>query len=235
MNVDRFTVVKSLMKTLSLLAGMALWLGWACGSSAADLTLKVVEKEPPKELGDTIRAALQSKALQLLDGDKLAYEFWFASEIPLKSKPASLEKALDSVAPATLLGAVSIPTARRDYRNDELAAGIYTMRFALQPQDGDHLGTTAYLTFGVLVQARHDPTLDGITTYRSLVRASARDTTTEHPLTLSLRPAATEGGEPQLQTPAPEHKCVRVKIPAKAGEEKTALTFEIVYEGHAKH
>jgi hypothetical protein len=223
------------MKHFFLPAGMALWMGFASGVFAADLALKVVDKDPPKEIAEPIRALLQAKAIQILDGDKPAYEFWFAKEIPIKAKPESLAKALDVVEQTTVLGAVSIPAAQRDYRNDELAAGLYTMRFALQQQDGNHLGTAEHLTFAVLVHAKLDTKLDTFTTYKSLVRASAKDTPAEHPLTLSLRPATAEGNEPQLQSPAPEHKSIRVKVPAKAGEEKTALIFEIVYEGHAKH
>ena len=51
---------------------------------------------------------------------------------------------------------------------------------------------------------------------------------------LSLRPASSERGEPKLNEPAPEHKSVRVKVPAKAGDQKTTLVFEMVYEGKAK-
>jgi hypothetical protein len=223
------------MRKASFPAAIALWVGLTNGLAAAELTLKVVDKEPPKQLSEPIRAALQSKALQLLDGDKPVYEFWLAKEVALKGKPASLEKALDSVEATTLLGAVSIPTALRDYRNDELPAGTYTMRFALQQQDGNHLGTTDYLTFAVLVRAELDAKLDTFPTYKSLVRSSARDTTTEHPLTLSLRPASAEASEPQIQTPKPEHKSVRVQVPAKAGDEKTTLTFEVVYQGFVIH
>jgi len=50
---------------------------------------------------------LQTKAVQLLDGEKPVYEFWFGAEVLLQSKPASAGKALDAVKPATLLGAVA--------------------------------------------------------------------------------------------------------------------------------
>jgi hypothetical protein len=205
---------------------------WA---GAAELTLKVADKEPPKDLGESIRAKLQSKAVQLLDGDKPAYEFWFSNEIPLQSKPASAAKSLDTLKPATLIAAVAVPKARRDYRDDELAAGIYTMRFALQQQDGNHLGTAEFLYFAVLVPAKTDTQLDGITEYKRLVKASSKETATDHPVVLSLRPASSDTGDfPSLQQPAPDHKSVRVKVPAKAGDTKTDLVFEIVYEGIGK-
>jgi len=204
----------------------------AATGSAAVLSLKTVDKEPPKELDPSIATKLQKSAVRLLDGDKVVYEFWFAGELPLTAKPASPAKALDLVKQAALIGAVSVPKALRDYRDDELAAGVYTMRFALQPQDGNHLGSAEFLYFAVLVPAKLDIKPEGIADYKALVKASSKETSTDHPVILSLRPASSTDGEfPKLNEPAPEHKSVRVSIPAKWGDKKTAVTFEIVYEG----
>lgn len=219
------------MKKILLLAALF----FSAQLHAADLSLKVAESPPPQALDAAIRAKLQSKSIQLLNGDKPAYEFWLVSELPLESKPASLAKAIDSVKQTTLLGAVSIPVTLRDYRDDELAPGVYTMRLALQPSDGNHLGTSEFAYFAVLVPAKLDLKPDGIATYKALVSASRKETSTDHPVLLSLRPATSEDGDsPKLQEPAPEHKSVRVKIPAVAGGTKTSLVFEIVYEGKAK-
>jgi hypothetical protein len=204
----------------------------AFAASAADLTLKVVEKNPPKDLDAAIAGTLQKTAIQLLDGDKPAYEFWFCAEVPVQSKPAAPAQSLDAVKQTTLLGAVAVPKARRDYRDDELPAGIYTMRLGLQPQDGNHLGTSEFSFFAVLIPAKRDLKPDGIADYKALVKASSQETATDHPLILSLRPAASASGEnPRLIEPAPEHKSVRVKVPAKAGDAQTDLVFELVYEG----
>jgi hypothetical protein len=84
----------------------------------------------------------------------------------------------------------------------------------------------------VLTPAKLDTRPDGITDYKSLVKVSSKETSTDHPMILSLRPASSDAGEsPALVEPAPEHKSVRVKVPASAGGEKTSITFEIVYEG----
>ena len=208
-------------------------LAWA--SHAAELTLKTADKEPPPQLDASIRSALRPKAIQLLDGDKAVYEFWFCNEVPLKSKPASTAKALDTIKEATLLGAVSVAGAKRDYRDDELAAGVYTMRFAFQPEDGNHLGTAEYPYFAVLVSSKLDTKPGGITEYKPLVKTSAKTASGDHPMILSLRPATSEEGPlPRLNEPAPEHKSVRVNVPAKAGQAKTSLLFELVYECKGK-
>jgi hypothetical protein len=208
----------------------------AATAHASDWSLKVTDKDPPQELSGSIRALLQSRAVQLFESDKPAYEFWLVKELPLQSKPASTLKALDAVKQTTLLGAVNVPADRRDYRDDELRAGVYTMRLGLQPQDGNHLGTAEFLYFSVLISPEHDTKPEGITDYKPLVKASSRETSTDHPVILSLRPASSGEGElPTLVEPAPDHKSVRVKVPAKAGDDKTSLVFEIVCEGKAQH
>ena len=210
----------------------------ACHAAVgADLSLKLVDKAPPAEVDPSIRQTLQSKAVQLLDGDKPAYEFWFRSELPLQSKPASPAEGLDAVKQATLLGAAVVSEPKRDYRDDGLPKGTYTMRFALQPQDGNHLGTAEFLYFAVLTPAKFDTKLDGIADYKALVKASSKETSSDHPVVLSLRPASSDEGEfPKLSEPASEHKSVRVKLPAKVADsdQKASIVFELVYEGVSK-
>ena len=204
----------------------------AVAAQAADLKLKTGDAPLPKEVDASIQKLIQPKAIQLVDGDKPAFQFWLAKELPLQSQPASTAKALDAVKQTTLLGVVSVPSAQRDYRDDELAAGVYTMRFVLQPQDGNHLGSAEFPYFAALTPAKLDMKPDGIADYKALVKASSKETSTDHPVILSLRPASSDAGDkPQLAEPAPEHKTVRVKVPSSAGGEKTSIAFEIVYEG----
>jgi len=202
-----------------------------CAASAADLTLKVTDKAPPGEINESIRSLLQPKAVQLVEGDKPVIELWLARELNLQSKPSSPATALDALKQTTLLGAVSFASARKDYREDEIAKGVYTVRFAQQQQDGNHLGTAEFTSFAVLVPAKLDAGPDAIKDYKQLVNTSSKETSTDHPMVISLRPVASVEGEfPKLATPAPEHKSVRVKIPGK-GADTAPVVFDIIYEG----
>ena len=221
------------MKKLLLPLGIVLGMQVVNQTNAADLSLKVIDKEPPGQIGESIRKPLQPKTVQLLGGEKPVFEFWFSSEVPLKSKPGSSEKALDAIRETTLIGAAAVGSGQRDYKDNEIAAGVYTMRFGLQPQDGDHLGTAEYSYFAVLIPAKNDMQLDGITTFKAMAKASGKDTASGHPIILSLRPVSSDGGDfPKLNEPVAEHRSVRVKVPAKSGEEKTSIVFELVYKGH---
>ena len=224
---------KPRMKKSWLLVAVALWVQFSDYSRAADLSLKVIDKEPPKQIADSIRNSLQPKAVQLLNGDSPAFEFWFGSEIPCKSKPGPADKALDAIAETTLLGAVAVGVGQRDYKDNDIAAGVYTIRFGLQPQDGDHLGTAEFPYFAVLIPAANDTKPDGITTFKAMAKASSKGTASEHPVVLSLRPTSSADGDaPKLNEPATDHKSVRIKVPGKAGAEKANIVFELVYKGH---
>ena len=209
-----------------------LLLGAAACAPAAELVVRVKDQPPPKELDASIAGRLQPKAVQVLAGDQRLFEFWFVEQLPLGAKPASPAKALETIKQPALLGAVSVGKGRRDYRDDDIAPGVYTMRLAIQPNDGNHLGTSEFSWFSALIPARLDTKPDGIADYKSMVKASSKETTTDHPVILSLRPASSsDGALPQLSEPAPEHRSVRVQVPAKAGEETTSVVFEVVIEG----
>ncbi len=204
---------------------------------AGEWTCKQLDKEPPGEFGDDFRGILQSKALQLSHDGTVAYEFWFAREIPLKSKPESPAKVLDSVSQTTPLGVVVVPSDLRDYRDKELFADSYTIRMGFQPQDGDHLGTSDYPYFMVLIPAKTDRSPAGITEYKPMVKASGKDTPSGHPVVLSLRPVSGEPGEtPAIAQPAPEHTAVRVELSGKTSSgESVPVVFDLVCEGKANH
>src|SRR5437867_445083 len=113
----RFTLLLTMNASLAthillmvqrMLAG-ALAPALVCGVSlGAQFTVKVVEKEPPKEVDAAIRKAMQLRAVQLLDGNKVVCEWWLSLEVPLKSKPDAGEKALPAIKETTFLGVVAV-------------------------------------------------------------------------------------------------------------------------------
>jgi hypothetical protein len=198
-----------------------------------------VEEEPPVEVADSIREILQTTAIEIHKEDAPIYKFWFREEIPIGSpSDSSPDASLRALREGTLLGVVSVLQSQRDYRDDTISKGIYTLRYALQPQDGNHLGTAHYPYFAVLVPANTDDQLDRLTTYSAVVKASSRHTATGHPVSLSLRPPGEPPtSSPELTEPAPHHKAVRLQLPARVNDSKEAahLEFELVYEGTGEH
>ena len=62
----------------------------------------------------------------------------------------------------TLVGAIEFPAKFTDFRKQELAAGVYTLRFAVQPDIGDHTGTAPHPEFCLICAAEDDRSAEEI-------------------------------------------------------------------------
>src|SRR4051812_23219217 len=109
------------------IAVVLLWAGTFQFVRAGDLALKVAEEKPPTAVSQTIRALLQPKAIELVDGGKPVFQLWLRQEIPLKSKPSSPSAGLGSIGETTLIGALAVQAEGfKDYKDNDIAKGVYT-------------------------------------------------------------------------------------------------------------
>jgi hypothetical protein len=204
---------------------------------AADFSLKTKESKLPESVSVEIAGSLSSSVYEISKGDKTLYRFWFGKAIKLKAKPDAPGNGLDQFVQPSVLGVVEVLEEHRDYRDDELFENTFIIRYGIRPNDGNHLGTSDFRHFGVLVPAKKDTQLDGIDGYKSLVKASSFDTVSDHPVILSLRPVDGDAGStPSLQEPAPDHHALRVKAngAVEGGEEQIPVVFDLVFEGFAE-
>lgn len=200
---------------------------------AADAVAKAIEKNPPESLSAPFREILSPQAVQVKEGDEVIYEFWLVKKLPLQSKPSPAYKVLETIQETTLLGAAKVHSPQRDYKDGRIDPGVFTVRFGLQPQDGNHLGTSLYPYFALLIPAEHDKEIEGISSYDQLVEGSSSGTPSEHPRVLALFPVYSgEGETPAVSQPKEEHQAVRLQLPAKIGDEETMeVRFDLVFEG----
>lgn len=203
---------------------------------ASDYTAKAAKKAAPAALGESIKAELSETVIQISHKDRVMYEFWPRTSLPLKSTPSSPSSALNAIGQTALLGAMTVVADERDYRDDELYEGIYTVRFGLRPEDGNHLGTSEHLFFAVLIDAKNDQELGKITKSKQLVKASSKTSATDHPMILSLFPVnSNEPTSPSVQEPAHKHEAIRLSIPATNPDGSAAghVVFDLIVEGMA--
>lgn len=226
--------------TLVAAAGMAVVIAALPGRTIAanGVTVKLAESPAPEEAAAEFRETLGPKAVQLSNDAGLLAEYWFCKEIPLSKKPGSASESLDSIAEITFVGIAKVHKDMKDFKNDEVIPGVYTMRIGIQPTDGNHLGTSPHPWFVILTPAHHDKTLDGITSHKQLAELSAEDTATDHPNILSLQPlpSGDETGEfPRAGKLSDEWKAIYLKLPGATQDgEKADLLFGMVYEGHGE-
>jgi hypothetical protein len=223
---NQYKIVSKLFAALLLIVGV---------TRGADLSVKTGNQAPPSQIAEPIRALLSSKPVQLLDGTKPVLQVWFRRDVPLKSKPSAPSSSLEVLSESTLLAAVSVEgSGFKDYKENAVPQGVFTARFVLQPQDGDHLGTAEFNTFLVLISPDTDKAPDTFTKFTPMVKASGKLTSTGHPLIVSLRPSSSSDGSfPALTEPASDHKAIRIKLPGKTADGQASdIIFELVYKGH---
>jgi hypothetical protein len=202
---------------------------------AATYTIKTEKVEPPKELQEPIRKLLSEQAVQLLDAQgKPICDVWFRKELPIKATPQQVKKGLGyrDLAETTLLGAIRFVQPATDYRKQKVKPGVYTLRLAFQPMDGDHMGTAPHAEFCLLSPAAEDKKPD-LMTAKELQELSAKAIGESHPGILLLFPDAKPPDTPQLVGKGDGHWALSIKQDVLAGDQKTTLGIALTLIGHS--
>ena len=201
--------------------------------AAPDYTTKTVkDTAPPKELSAAVRKLLAPECIQLLDdkGTALA-ELWFCKQVAIDATEAQIGNGLTyaEVPVSTILGAVRFEQAWLDYRKQKIAPGVYTLRIARQPSDGDHMGTAPTTDFCVLCPAAADKKTD-------LMEAKALQDLSlsvgdNHPGVVLLFSGKGAAKVPKLVTKNKDHSVLLIELPAKAGDKKATLKLGLTLVG----
>lgn len=142
---------------------------------------------------DAVRQVLDAKGYRVFaDATTVAGEIWFRKNLPAQPKKETTDVLYDRIAESTLLGVLHFPQASTDYRGQAIPAGFYTLRYALIPNDGNHLGVAPSRDFLLMIPANSDPEPDKAFKFPELVALSRQASQTKHPAPLSMVQA--EGG-----------------------------------------
>lgn len=214
---------------------LVLALGSLAGPGAAmgeAFNLTVVEKAPPEEVATDLRALLAHKSYAISeDGGAPFYEFWFVKEIEVRDQSPNSLNPLEVIHELTFMGVLVVHKERRDFRDDPVAPGTYTLRMGLQPQDGNHMGTAPYNTFLVLIPHAKDAEIATFRDHDHMIDTSSEGTAAKHPPILSLQPVASEGELPRLAEGGDDWHFLVLKLNAKAGDKTAELPIQVVFEG----
>jgi len=146
------------------------------------------KEAPPAALSAPIREALGPRGYRVLDGEGTLYaELWLRKAVPASEAPAGAKGAVlyPFLAVGELLGAVRFPDIGHDNRDQTIARGVYTLRYGLQPVNGDHLGVSTYRDYALLLPASRDTTLARVAG-KPLKEKSAESAGTSHPAILMM-------------------------------------------------
>jgi hypothetical protein len=187
---------------------------------------------PPAEVDGSIRKLLGDKAVQLVNakGDLLA-ELWFRKEVPAKATEGQIKNGLtyQELPETTLVGVLRVARATTDYRKQKVKPGVYTLRLAIQPQDGDHMGTAPYSEFLLASPAGEDKKPD-LMDAKDLQEMSTK-VTNSHPSVWLLFPGKGAGAEPKLVSKGMGHWVLLYTLDVKAGDKKATLPLGLTLIG----
>ena len=103
--------------------------------------------------------------------------------------PERLEVAFPQLAPGTLIATLELVAPWTDARGTGIAAGKYAVRYALRPNDGNHMGVSDYRDFLVLIPLSDDPGAGAKPDHEELMALGKRTTGGRHPAVMGLAPA----------------------------------------------
>ena len=182
-------------------------------------------------VSSAVGGALQSDGYRILDeAGKVYCEIWARKEIPNLNKPASTSAKYQNLHIGALVGVIKFPAEITDYRGQPIKPGTYTLRYAVIPQDGNHMGVSPILDFLLLIPASEDnKDPDAEMAFNDVVALSKKATGTNHPanLLMSLPPDSVK--EPVVEKDDMDHWVLKVKVPQKPSGE---LLLGIVVVGH---
>lgn len=120
----------------------------------------------------------------------VAFEVRPARELARRDGAAAgLGIALPQISPGALLGALTTAAEWTDYRGQEIAPGTYFLRYAVEPEDGYHVGLTFYRDFALLLPAQPGPAPAVADDAEALIGAARKASGGHHPAVLALWPA----------------------------------------------
>jgi hypothetical protein len=199
------------------------------------LTAKVEKVEPPEKLSAPVQALLDEQALAIRDGETVVMRIWFRNEIPVKATEEQIKNGLTyhEIPEGTLVGALEFPQKFTDFRKQELAAGVYTLRFAVQPDIGDHTGTAPHPEFCLLCRTEDDRVTDEIEK-KKLIELSSKVNEGRHPAVLLLWPHHGKDEGVKVLDKGEGVLVATIKRRVAAGEMKTMLGFAVTVAGVRK-
>lgn len=225
---------------LHRLAPLALALVATTAQAQETYKLEGLTAPPPDALAPAVRGALGNQGYRLLDGQGNVYaEIWLRKAIPATGKPEGTKGAIQfpTLTEGELLGALRFPGEGHDYRDQSIAKGTYTLRYGLQPVNGDHLGVSTYRDYALLLPAAKDQDLK-VVARKALDERSADAAGTSHPAVLMLLAAPESAVKGQPAAIHDEEKNtwgvpLPLKLEVKGESQAPTLPVQLVVVGAA--
>jgi len=196
--------------------------------SAEEFAVQQLPEGAPTEVAEAIRKELSPAGARVHRNGKPFVDFWFRAAVPTAEPTKGLGINYPTVRQGGLVGVARFHGGSSDFKSQKFPAGVYTMRFAIQPEDGDHQGTSESRDFLLLCQTALDQAPDAIES-KDLNKLSAKVNGKKHPAVLYL--VSGQGGK--LPRVIHDETAERAVFEAEAPAGGKPMRFSIVIVGKA--
>jgi len=200
-------------------------------ASAQAYKVEKVTLAAPAELSAPVRDILSGDAYRVTGPNGVLCEVWVRKSAPVNAAPSTDSSvAFGQLTEGVLIAAVRFPAEVVDYRSQHIKAGAYTLRYGLNPVDGNHMGVAPQRDFLLATPAAVDAD-PATVTHDQMVDLSRKTTGTKHPSVWSIAPPATAGAMPSmLHQDDPEAWMLNFPLALDGGK---SLAVSLVVWGHA--
>jgi hypothetical protein len=184
MNRKTMHFISAAMAAVSLAA-----VSFAAPAFAQDYKATAGNTPAPSELSAEVRALLADGSINVTGPNGPYCEIWLLKAIPTAASPnTSLGVTFGTMVDGSLFGAIHMDGPVKDFRNQTIKPGTYTLRYGLQPVDGNHQGVSDYRDFLLLGPVSAD-TSTATLADNDMYAMSRKASGAGHPSVWSLIPA----------------------------------------------
>ncbi|MCP4172794.1 MAG: hypothetical protein GY758_18695 [Fuerstiella sp.] len=197
-------------------------------------SVELIDAAPDQdEVSAKLREQFADKGVRVKrSSSRTVCEIWFRKQWPVEAGFKATEDRLYPFAPGQLIGLLHFSRRGKDFRDQSVSSGWYTLRFGLQPIDGNHEGTSPTRDFLVMIGVEHDA-VDKVWDVKSLMESSAEAAGSTHPAMMCLQ-RATEGSELAVRhDEAHDWWILHTVGKGTAGNKTQDVPFDLVVAGHA--
>ena len=218
-------MVRSILASLLLVAALSL------SASAQGSKVETIGAFADQSASESVRSALEAKGYRVTAGDgTVVCEIWLRNGVPTQPKKDVSGAIYSELGDATMIGVVSLPKGGNDYRGQGIKAGVYTLRYALHPSDGNHMGISTYRDFLLLVPVAADPDVNAKFKFEELAKISAKAAGTNHPTPFSLVSPEGAKSAPSVSENEHGHLVFAAKLKTQGGEMPIAFIVKGIAE-----
>jgi hypothetical protein len=138
---------------------------------------------PPSDIPAALQSDLDSQGVRVLnDQGAPLCEVWLRKSLPANPNPTNSSDVLfGALAEGAFVGVIHFPNATTDFRSQAIKPGFYTLRYALIPQDGNHMGVNPFRDAFVLGPIAADTDPNKALRFDDVVKLGRQASGTPHP------------------------------------------------------